>query len=485
MKQKLSAKNWILSIGAIISSGAFYFFSTGLTGFRPLIWLAPIPLLWISMRSSRRSTAIMAFCAYVLGGLNLIGYLARLAPLGVVIGSLLIPAFAFAVIVVAYRDAIVHLRHPLSFLAFPVGWTAYEFLLSSVSPHGTAGSIAYTQLDYLPLVQIASFSGLFGITFVMTLVPAGIAAALHSRDTKNSFLILLIVAGVGLGTLTYGWLRLSEPIITKPIHVGLVSIDSTVKYFNTTDRDQALGVLEAYGRSVTELANHGAQIVVLPEKLVGVTERYERDVYAFLSGLARQKNISIVAGLNRIGAEPHRNLAVVFSSDGDVVGEYDKVYPVPGLESGYRTGGKRLQLSIAGAATGIAICKDMDFQSWIRHYGKAGVGILIVPAWDFSSDAWLHSRMAVLRAVENGFALVRAANNGFLTTTDDRGRVIGEATSSNSASISLLSEVSPGGGSTFYAVTGDWFAWLNLLFLLILVVAVSRRLLRRRSTLNL
>jgi apolipoprotein N-acyltransferase len=110
--------------------------------------------------------------------------------------------------------------------------------------------------------------------------------------------------------------------------------------------------------------------------------------------------------------------------------------------------------------------------------------MLIVPAWDFSSDAWHHSRMAILRAVENGFVLVRAANNGFLTTTDDRGRVIGEASSSSSASISLLSDVNPGGGSTFYAVTGDWFAWLNLVFLLVLVAAVSRRLLRRLSTVN-
>jgi apolipoprotein N-acyltransferase len=228
----------------------------------------------------------MAFCAYVLGGLNLVGYLTRLAPMGVVIGSLLIPAVAFAVIVVAYRDAIVRLRHPLSFLAFPVGWTAYEFLLSSVSPHGTAGSIAYTQSDFVPLIQIASLTGLFGITFIMTLVPAGIAAALHSREMKISVPILLVVVGVCLGTFTYGWLRLSGADPGKSLRVGLVAIDSTVEHFSTTDREDAFVVLAAYGRRVTDLADRGAQIVVLPEKLVGVTERYERDVVAFLSGLA-------------------------------------------------------------------------------------------------------------------------------------------------------------------------------------------------------
>jgi apolipoprotein N-acyltransferase len=157
------------------------------------------------------------------------------------------------------------------------------------------------------------------------------------------------------------------------------------------------------------------------------------------------------------------------------------VYPVPGLESGYRTGQNTLQFTISDVSAGIAICKDMDFQRWIRHYGEAGVGMLFVPAWDFTTDAWLHSRMAVLRAVENGFALVRSANNGFLTVSDDRGRLIGEAASSRSSSIFLLSDVKPGKGRTVYAIAGDWFAWVNLSFLLILVIAVSRRLVRRQS----
>ncbi len=471
----------MLLVLATVASGALYFFSTGLAGFKPLVWIAPLPVLLVSMRYSRRLTAAGAFCAYVLGGLNLVGYLARLAPMGVVIGSLLIPAVAFAVIVVAYRDAIVHLRHPLSFLAFPVGWTAYEFLLSSVSPHGTAGSIAYTQSDFLPLIQIASLTGLFGITFIITLVPAGIAAALHGREMKISFPILLIVVVVGLGTLTFGWLRLSGPMPGQRLRVGLVAIDSTIEHFNTTEREKALGVLGTYGLVVADLAGRGAQIVVLPEKMVGVAEQYERDVFAFLSGLARQENVAIVAGLNRIGSEPHRNSAVVFSSDGAVLGEYDKVYPIPGLESEYRIGQKTLQLTISDVSAGIAICKDMDFQRWVRHYGEAGVGILFVPAWDFSSDAWLHSRMAILRAVENGFALVRSANNGYLTVTNERGRIIGEASSSRASSISLLSDVRSGRGRTFYAMAGDWFAWVNLFFLLILVVAVSRRLIRRRS----
>lgn len=56
---------------------------------------------------------------------------------------------------------------------------------------------------------------------------------------------------------------------------------------------------------------------------------------------------------------------------------------------------------------GMQICKDMDFPRLSRRYGVKGVGLLLVPAWDFTLDGWLHGRMAVMRGVESGFTIVR------------------------------------------------------------------------------
>jgi len=47
-----------------------------------------------------------------------------------------------------------------------------------------------------------------------------------------------------------------------------------------------------------------------------------------------------------------------------------------------------------------------------------------VPADDFGLDAWMHARMAVMRSVEGGFAMVRAANEGLVTINDAQGRLI-------------------------------------------------------------
>jgi predicted amidohydrolase len=102
---------------------------------------------------------------------------------------------------------------------------------------------------------------------------------------------------------------------------------------------------------------------------------------------------------------------------------YDKHHLLPGVEP-EKPGDKRVLLDQPSGRWGLQICKDMDFPELSREYAALGANLLLVPAWDFNLDRWLHARMAVLRAVENGFALARSARNGLLTLSDNRGRII-------------------------------------------------------------
>ncbi len=73
--------------------------------------------------------------------------------------------------------------------------------------------------------------------------------------------------------------------------------------------------------------------------------------------------------------------------------------------------------------------------------------------------------MAILRGVESGFAIARAAHSGRLTLSDDRGRVLAEA-SSEKHDAELVGELPLRETQTLYARWGDWFAWLDLAALL-------------------
>jgi apolipoprotein N-acyltransferase len=118
----------------------------------------------------------------------------------------------------------------------------------------------------------------------------------------------------------------------------------------------------------------------------------------------------------------------------------------------------------------------MDFPALSREYAIDGTDLMLVAAWDFNVDGWLHSRMAVMRAVENGFSLARSARNGLLTLSDNRGRILAETATVPRRFVSISGKLDVAGGETFYARTGDWFAWLCVA---VFVVLLGSRLLMR------
>ena len=107
----------------------------------------------------------------------------------------------------------------------------------------------------------------------------------------------------------------------------------------------------------------------------------------------------------------------------------------------------------------------MDYPNPARYYGQQQVGLVLVPAWDqgLDVDADWHGHLSLVRGVEDGFNMVRNAKNGFLTVSDDRGRILAEQpTHRDGAMITMLSTVPVHHVATFYERWGDWFAWLSL-----------------------
>ena len=148
---------------------------------------------------------------------------------------------------------------------------------------------------------------------------------------------------------------------------------------------------------------------------------------------------------------------------------YEKHHMLPVFEGNLVVGTKRILVPEAGVTAGLTICKDMDFPKLSREYGNDGAGVLLIPAWDFDADGWLHGRMAIMRGVESGFSEARAAKQGRLTLSDDRGRVLAEAVTSAAGFVSVVGSVPAGHDATLYARAGNWFAWMDLLLATLLL----------------
>src|SRR5208337_2107849 len=145
------------------------------------------------------------------------------------------------------------------------------------------------------------------------------------------------------------------------------------------------------------------------------------------------------------------NEARMYSANGALVATYDKHHMVPGFEDMDQPGTRITVLDQPSGVWGIQICMDMDFPRLSREYGAKGVGLLLEPAWDFNLDGWLHGRMAVMRGVESGFTIARAAKQGLLTVSDDRGRILAQQEAASVRFASLLATAPIRHDDTLYA----------------------------------
>jgi apolipoprotein N-acyltransferase len=105
----------------------------------------------------------------------------------------------------------------------------------------------------------------------------------------------------------------------------------------------------------------------------------------------------------------------------------------------------------------------MDFPGLSRSYAQGSAGLLAVPAWDFTVDAWLHSRIALTAGVATGLSVARTARDGALTVSDPDGRVVAEARTGTATVTSVQASIPFGTHKTLYDAFGDWFAWLCIL----------------------
>ncbi|MBU6297916.1 MAG: hypothetical protein KGJ79_03100 [Alphaproteobacteria bacterium] len=437
---------------AALLSGAMFYLSQGLDNVWALAWLAPAPLLWLAYGVTPRWQVLAAsFAAFVAGQAYVVqcywGMLPPLivAPLEIAMCSLFPLTVLFAGEVLRRVSALVAL------VTFPVSWASVEFIVGQFSPHGTFGSLAYAEVSFPAGIQITSLFGLYAVTFLLCLSANAVALGLREKWRA---------AGAGAAVcalaLIFGLIRLAEPAGQR-LEVAALS-DADV--WHAESRSGTLGsrvaAAETYAAFIKR--QRGIGVFVTPEGSVQMSEDAQKPVLTPLAAASREAHALLVVGTYI--PTPEQNRAFAFFPDGTAK-TYAKRHllapfemEAPGRGSGYLGDGFSTQ-----------ICKDMDFPATVRQTARHGVRLMIVPANDFKRDGWVHARMAVMRGVENGFAVLRTASNGLETSSDAEGRLLASASTMRSGMVMAKADVPLGPGPTLYTRIGDTFGWLCVAFL--------------------
>ncbi|WP_410604017.1 apolipoprotein N-acyltransferase [Amycolatopsis sp. lyj-90] len=375
---------------------------------------------------------------------------------------------------------------PLKTLVFPATLVAAEYLFTLVTGFGDFGALGSTQSGNLPLLQTASVTGVYGLTFVLAWFASVVNTVWAEGWPRVKRTALVHACVLGLVFLAGGARLLFDAPTTQTVRIAGIS-PSTAADTASTDALERIGV--KYWRAqevvaadpvavgaalapVTEdlvtrtrqQASAGAKIVIWPETHASVLERDQAELLKRVGAEAKQAGIHVglAYALYTAQAPYIRNLAVLVGPTGEVLWTYDKTHPTP-MEPMKPGPGVVPTADSPYGRLATVICYDADYPGLMRQAADKETSLMLVPANDWQGFGSLHSEKAVFRAVENGYSLFRHSTHGISTAVDNQGRVLGKADYFRTDQQTLVADlpVQPR-TQTVYARVGDVFAWLCL-----------------------
>lgn len=366
-------------------------------------------------------------------------------------------------------------------------WVALEYLRTFLLTGFPWNLLGYTQYRNLPMIQIASITGVYGVSFLVVLVNAAVALAyLRFHEGWGRALFPSVGASLLLfGSSLFGAERmasLERQQAEIPVAIVQGNIEQEVKW----DLALQAQTLEKYRRLTRQAASGKPHLIVWPETALPFFFREGGPLSRQVLDLAVETQSHLVVGApdRTTGDRPrYYNSAFLVSPGGEIVGKYDKMHLVPFGEyvplssilffveklahgiGDFSAGESYTVFSTSKGAFGVSICFEVIFPAQVRRHVSAGADFLV----NITNDAWFgrssapfqHLSMAAFRAVENGVYLVRAANTGVSALVAPSGAIVTQ--SALFVEAVLTGAVHRGIGGTFYTRYGDLFAWGCLL----------------------
>jgi apolipoprotein N-acyltransferase len=509
-------------------------------------WFGLVPLLWAILskpateqpRPLRRAFLLAYFCGFLWYAGNCYwvrdvmlryGDMPPFAPTLLLVGYSLVLGLYFGLFglgVMLVRKATGSTR--LALAAAPILWAGLELAASRITsvPWDQLG---YSQVDNGLVNQLAPWTGVYGISFVLVFVNALIAGGLLLDRCSGRLpsgiagAVLLMVGAAGVTMEPPRPAPTASAVLIQPNldvagdnrWLGPGEWDQHIAEFAKLAGEQCktyIAGIPQTGASNGEIVcppypTH-PDLVVWPESPAPFEEGDPKFQQALVA-IARQEQAPLVVG--NIGTDfsaedggwRYFNSALVVGADGARVGRYDKIHLVPygeyvpfkrlfafarkltGKVSDFTRGDERKVFRLStqdGRAHryGVFICYEAVFADEVREFPELGAEVLVNISDDGwygdTSAPWQHLNMLRMRAIENRRWILRDTNTGVTAVIDPYGRV------RQSIPRHQVDALPAGYGFrddiTFYTAHGDVFGWLCAIFGLGIVGWAGRKLLR-------
>lgn len=481
-----------------------------------LAWISLIPLLFVLLKYKPKQSFFLGLIA----GFSHFALLIYWIPsVPAHYGNVSVPlSFLIYIIFVLYLSLFwgffslvfskIHLSFPrLVFILTPFLWISFEYILTHFLTGFPWELLGYSQFKNLPLSQMASVTGVYGISGVIVLLQSMFFYSMRYRRKAPFFIALAFVFllhGVGFWSLKKE--LSSEGSFKGSVIQGNVSSDI---YWHEISIDEVKSLFERHISLTNRAYAEGARLIIWPEFTVPLcfscTEVFYQDFKERLFQFVREKDCTILLGTNEIavtnGHTRYYNTALCLSPDFSIT-HYYKMHLVPfGEYTPYKkifffiekmthaigdiTPGKEFSLHhFKNFKFGSPICYEIIFPNQVRKFVKKGANFLVTitnDGWYGKSSApYQHYSMAVLRAIENRRYLLRAATTGVSGIIDPFGRILSQ--SEMMTKTYLTGKIAPSRKLTIYTKYGDLIPFFSLtLSGLFLILTMIKRIHERKK----
>jgi apolipoprotein N-acyltransferase len=508
-------------------------------------WFALVPLLWALLspqcvdgkRPLRRGFLLGYLCGVLWFGGNCYWVRDTMQkygdmPLGA--PTLLLVAFSlylglyfglFGFCVALVRRATGSTRWALA--AVPFLWVAMELAAARITSFPW-DQLGYSQVDNGLLTQLAPWTGVYGISFVLMAVNTLLAGEfLLERISCRRLWGTIGTALVAIGTTALFLVPPKPaPTATAVLIQPNLNVSGDNRWLHPGEWEQHIADFQRLAGEqcktyVAGIPQTGApkgeivcppypthpDLIAWPESPAPFLENDPRFPPA-MQAVAASAQAPIIVGGEGVGfseaehALEGYNSALVFGADGAPVGRYDKIHLVPfgeyipfhklltfarsltGNVGEMGRGTERKVFRLNGHRYGVFICYESVFADEVRQFARMGAEVLVNLSDDGwygdTSAPWQHLNMARMRAIENRRWLLRDTNNGVTAVIDPYGRVRQSIprhqTDALPAGYGFRNDV------TFYTAHGDVFAYLCAALAMCGIGWSARKLLRQWVT---
>lgn len=481
---------------APVLSGIMIIFSHAPLSIFPMAFFCLVPLLVSLHREKPQRSFKKGFISGVVAYIGLIYWVTvamnRYGGLDMFTSILIMLLLAFYMAVYVgvfcYVITILEVKYSLSILfSAPFVWVILEYIRGFFLTGFPWALIAYSQYNFLPLIQVVSITGVYFISFLIVAVNCVFYYIWSKKKAHLPY--SLFVAALFFLSIVYGIIRLNEKTEygdKKSVAIIQGNIPQNVKW----DEGFKAKTVEKYINMTITHAG-GSDLVVWPETSIPFGINIAKKIEAMLKSLANSLGNDLLFGTVHVeDGDKFYNSAYLINKNGLISGFYNKVHLVPFGEytplkeyipffekitatgGNFAPGASHSPIKSSIGNIGVLICYEGIFPRISLETVRKNAHVLV----NLTNDAWYdrtsapfqHLVFYVFRAIETNRFILRAANTGISAIIDNKGRIRSKTLIFEDAVLKgaffLLNN------KTFYVRHGDWFIYIILGVFIFLIV---------------